>query len=215
MRRERLGCFCCSSKKDLGSAASYTRETIMSAAGVSSVWRKIKASLGSQGRTHLARLYQTYLDKTKPYTYARWGATTALLVVYLLRTLLAGGWYIITYALGIYVLNLLVLFLSPKFDPEAQTVDDEEPALPSQSDDEFKPFIRKLFEFKFWHNVTRAIVIAFIATLFPFLDLPVFWPILLVYWFCLAGVMLRKQIQHMLRHNYVPFDIKKPKYGNQ
>lgn len=27
------------------------------------------------------------------------------------------GWYIITYALGIYYLNMLIAFLTPKIDP--------------------------------------------------------------------------------------------------
>ena len=27
------------------------------------------------------------------------------------------GWYIITYALGIYLLNLFIAFLTPKIDP--------------------------------------------------------------------------------------------------
>ncbi len=34
------------------------------------------------------------------------------------------GWYIVTYGLGIYLLNLLLAFLSPKIDPAM--MDDEE-----------------------------------------------------------------------------------------
>ena len=48
------------------------------------------------------------------------------------------GWYIITYGLGIYVLNLLIGFLSPQLDPET-----EGPTLPTSKDDEFRPFIRR------------------------------------------------------------------------
>lgn len=35
------------------------------------------------------------------------------------RATLPAGWYIITYGLGIYVLNLLIGFLSPQADPES------------------------------------------------------------------------------------------------
>ena len=35
------------------------------------------------------------------------------------------GWYIVTYGLGIYLLNLLLAFLSPKIDP-AMMDDDED-----------------------------------------------------------------------------------------
>lgn len=48
------------------------------------------------------------------------------------------GWYIITYGLGIYALNLLIGFLSPASDPEA-----EGPTLPTSKDDEFRPFVRR------------------------------------------------------------------------
>ena len=57
------------------------------------------------------------------------------------------GFYIITYALGIYNLNLLLGFLTPQVDPEL-----EGPTLPSKKEDEFRPFVRRLPEFKFWYG---------------------------------------------------------------
>ena len=36
------------------------------------------------------------------------------------------GWYIVTYALGIYLLNLLIAFLSPKIDPALAELEDGE-----------------------------------------------------------------------------------------
>lgn len=58
--------------------------------------------------------------------------------------------------LGIYILNLFLAFLTPKFDPsvelDTQANEMEEgPALPMKNDEEFKPFIRRLPEFKFWY----------------------------------------------------------------
>jgi hypothetical protein len=57
--------------------------------------------------------------------------------------------------------------------------------LPTKQDDEFRPFVRRLPEFKFWHSATRAIVIGLVCTFFGAFDLPVFWPILVMYWFLL------------------------------
>lgn len=57
--------------------------------------------------------------------------------------------------------------------------------LPTRADDEFKPFIRRLPEFKFWYWATRAITISFVCTWFEIFDVPVFWPVLLMYWFML------------------------------
>lgn len=55
------------------------------------------------------------------------------------------GFYIVSYALGIYNLNLLLGFLTPQIDPEM-----EGPTLPDKGSDEFRPFVRRLPEFKFW-----------------------------------------------------------------
>lgn len=57
--------------------------------------------------------------------------------------------------IGIYMLNFFLAFLTPKFDPsielELQETEMEEgPSLPMKNDEEFKPFIRRLPEFKFW-----------------------------------------------------------------
>jgi hypothetical protein len=54
----------------------------------------------------------------------------------------------VSYGLGIYVLNLLIGFLSPQVDPKMEGMDGV--ALPTQGSNEFNPFIRRLPEFKFW-----------------------------------------------------------------
>ena len=61
---------------------------------------------------------------------------------------------------AIYLLNLLLAFLQPKFDPslrEDLMADEVEEggeeanmSLPSQRDDEFRPFVRRLPEWQFW-----------------------------------------------------------------
>ena len=40
-----------------------------------------------------------------------------LLVIYAVRVMLLQGWYIVTYALAIYLLNIFIAFISPKFEP--------------------------------------------------------------------------------------------------
>lgn len=95
--------------------------------------------------------YQKFLDSIYPLLYVRWAATAIFVILYLLRVYFLAGFYIVTYALGIYILNLLIGFLSPRFDPEAE--DDSPNALPTTSDEpqkEFRPFERRLPEFKFW-----------------------------------------------------------------
>lgn len=112
---------------------------------------------------------QKILDDVTPWLISRWCFSAFFTLVYILRVWYLSGFYIITYALGIYLLNLLIGFLSPQIDPgnfetshllikNFQTLflkefeeNSEDPALlPTASNDEFKPFIRRLPEFKFW-----------------------------------------------------------------
>ncbi|KAL9542824.1 hypothetical protein MBANPS3_008411 [Mucor bainieri] len=115
---------------------------------------------------------------------------------------------------GIYLLNMFLAFLTPKFDPslEQEEEDEEGPTLPTRNDEEFRPFIRRLPEFKFWYASIKATTIALACSFIPALDIPVFWPILLIYFLLLFALTMRRQIQHMVRYRYVPFDFGKRKY---
>jgi hypothetical protein len=48
-------------------------------------------------------------------------------------------------------------------------------------------------------------VFALVLTFFKFVDVPVFWPILLLYWAILFFVTMKRQIRHMIKYRYVPF----------
>jgi hypothetical protein len=107
----------------------------------------MESSPSSEQLLHtIGRRYQHYLDKTNPLITARWVSLVLVLLLYVVRVFHLQGFYIVTYGLGIYNLNLLLGFLSPQVDPEVE----EGPELPTKSNQEFKPFIRRLPEFKFW-----------------------------------------------------------------
>ena len=94
-------------------------------------------------------------------------------------------------------------------DPELDA-----PTLPSRREDEFRPFVRRLPEFKAWWAATRATSLAFVLTFVPAADVPVFWPILVLYFCVLAAITLKRQVKHMVRHRYVPWDLgRKARYG--
>uniref|UniRef100_A0A0D3EIP3 Protein RER1 n=1 Tax=Oryza barthii TaxID=65489 RepID=A0A0D3EIP3_9ORYZ len=172
------------------------------------------AAAAAKWRTDASRAFQYYLDRSTPHATGRWIGTLAVAAIYALRVYLVQGFYIVTYGLGIYLLNLLIGFLSPMVDPEAQALD-AGPALPTRGSDEFKPFIRRLPEFKFWYAITKAFLIAFVMTFFSVFDVPVFWPILLCYWVVLFVLTMKRQIVHMIKYKYVPFSVGKQKYGGK
>lgn len=104
------------------------------------------------------------------------------------------------YSLGIYLLNLFLAFISPKFDPSLEQDEGMEDgtagALPTKEEEEFRPFVRRLPEFKFWLSATRATAIGFFCSWFEIFNLPVFWPVLVVYWFILF--CLTSKCHHLL-----------------
>ncbi|CAG8615778.1 5279_t:CDS:2 [Paraglomus occultum] len=171
-------------------------------------------------KSALEKRFQKFLDEATPYSTYRWTATVALLLVFMIRIFTIQGFYIVTYALGIYLLNLFLAFLQPKFDPSLEmdieeTEAEDGPTLPTKANEEFRPFIRRLPEFKFWYSATKATIISLIATMFKIFDIPVFWPILLMYFLILFAITMKRQIKHMMKYGYIPFDIGKQKYGGK
>lgn len=102
----------------------------------------------SRWKFAVSQQYQHMLDKTTPHVLRRWIGCLVVAAVYVLRVYLVQGFYIVSYALGIYILNLLIGFLSPQVDPEIS----DGPTLPTRGSDEFRPFVRRLPEFKFWYK---------------------------------------------------------------
>ncbi|XP_004509105.1 protein RER1A-like [Cicer arietinum] len=162
----------------------------------------------------LSRRYQHILDKSTPHIGQRWLGSLMVALIYVLRVYMVQGFYVVSYGLGIYILNLLIGFLSPQVDPEILDAD-HGPSLPTSGSDEFRPFVRRLPEFKFWYSITKAFCIAFVMTFFSAFDVPVFWPILLFYWVVLFTLTMRRQISHMIKYKYVPFSFGKQRYDRK
>lgn len=136
---------------------------------------------------------QLVVDKAAPYPVGRWIGFAVLLTLYGTWVYTRPGWYIVTYGLGIYMLNLLVGFVTPIEDPDAG---DGRPLLPVRGDDtEAKPLQTKLPELKFWTRAVRAVLVAFTLTLFDAFNVEVFWPILLFYFIMLFFFTCRRQVR--------------------
>ncbi|KAL4389998.1 hypothetical protein AHAS_Ahas03G0101100 [Arachis hypogaea] len=79
-----------------------------------------------------------------PHMLRCWIGSLIIACIYVLRIYLIQDFYIVSYGLGIYMLNLLIGFLFPQVDFEIQ-----EATLSTGDSDEFRPFVRRLPEFKF------------------------------------------------------------------
>ncbi|GAB65607.1 RER1 protein, partial [Plasmodium cynomolgi strain B] len=162
-----------------------------------------------------------YIDKTTLYVKTRWFGLLGLFSLYVLRVYYVTGFYVVSYALSIFLLNLFLRFLTPhnieeiyeQYEnennglllPMKQTTERKNENNPDDKK-EFRPFLRKLNEFKFWLYASRAILISIFCTFFPFLDIPVFWPLLLFYFICLFFATMKQQIKNMIKFKYLPFN---------
>ena len=170
------------------------------------------------GANPASRLYCAYnqqvqriLDKVTPFLVARWAFNALMFLFFMYRVVSLQGFYIIAYVLGIFLLNQFILFLTPVFVDDME-MDDDEPQLPTKSDEEFRPFMRRLPEFKFWYTTYKSLLISIVCTFFDLFDIPVFWPILVMYFITLFVVTMKRQIRHMIKHRYLPFSYGKIKY---
>lgn len=59
------------------------------------------------------RLYTYYIEKTINYPWYRWIVLAMCMALFIRRIVHANGYYLIAYSLGLYLLNLLLGFLSP------------------------------------------------------------------------------------------------------
>lgn len=159
---------------------------------------------------NLRRAVQYWLDKSTIHLVPRWIFFAVVLALFFLRIYLLQGYFIVAYGLGIFLLNNFIAFLSPLEDPSDASRDDGL-SLPttSQEGKEYRPFARRLPEFKFWLACTRGTWTALFMTCFSVFDVPVFWPILLMYFGILFFMTMKRQIQHMWKHKYVPISFGK------
>ncbi|KAE8713399.1 UDP-Glycosyltransferase superfamily protein isoform 1 [Hibiscus syriacus] len=91
-------------------------------------------------KSEFSRTFQFSLDRSTPHITERWFGTLAIAAIY------------------------------PKIDPELELEYLDEVSLPTRGSDEFKPFIRRLPEYKFWYSITKAFCIGFMTTFFSIFD---------------------------------------------
>ncbi|KAH0574488.1 RER1-like protein-retention of ER protein [Spironucleus salmonicida] len=127
---------------------------------------------------------------TAGFSLYRWIGTTVLTVFYLLFVLLTHSHYAIVYFLYIYILSAFIQFISPK-------TGDSTVALPVSTTDlaDAKNYQREMCEFDFWFVATIWTFISLILSFFPFTDIPVFWPVLVLYSIALTIAIVHKELQ--------------------
>ena len=162
------------------------------------------------------KIYYNFLkDKIHPYKKGRWIVILFLTLIYFFRVIKTNGFFALTYCIGIHFLNAFIGFISPLDDPEAEELNNTESYLPQKSNEEFRPFQRKVKEYKFWSLMFWTFIVAIPLTFFKCFDIPVFWPMLLFYFIFIFVLIMKRQIKHMIRYHYLPWDTGKKNYSQQ
>jgi hypothetical protein len=172
------------------------------------------ASSSTTASSNVQRALQYWLDKSTIHVGPRWMAFLGLLLLFGLRIYWVQGYFIIAYGLGIFLLNNFIAFLTPLEDPSELSSSGLSLPTTDKEGKEFRPFARRLPEFKFWLACARGTMVAIIMTFFAFFDVPVFWPILLMYFIVLFFMTMKRQIMHMWKHKYIPISFGKSKPKN-
>lgn len=153
---------------------------------------------------------EAHVNLTIKYKLYRWLGAALLTLLFLLRIIISRKYFMITYFLYVYILVAFVAFITP--------FEEAEGGLPI-NDTEDKGYRRNLPEFDFWRKYTTAHLIAFFSSLFPFMDIPVFVPVLVFYAAILTVFMLYNELQRGFMHQLSVketidrwFNMKKPSY---
>lgn len=76
----------------------------------------------------LSKLWVQYRNKIDRYIIflkERWIFTSVLFLIYFIRVLISGGFYVVSYILGLYFLHALVKFLTPLGLPDIEDEEDD------------------------------------------------------------------------------------------
>ena len=172
-----------------------------------------KESISNRSCNNKIRIFcNSIRDKIIVYKKIRWITVAILFIIYVIRIFYVKGYYALTYCIGIHFLNSFIGFISPIDDPE-EGLEEGETYLPQKSNEEFRPFQRKLREYAFWKIMFWTFVISIPMTFFESFNVPVFWPLLLVYFVIIFVLIMKKQIKHMIKYHYLPWDTGKRTYA--
>ncbi|EDO07741.1 Rer1 (ER retrieval) family protein [Babesia bovis T2Bo] len=176
---------------------------------------------------------QAILDYISTHIVLRWIYFVILFYVFWYRVIAYASHFVIAYMYAVYALNSVIRFLTPLDFQDlcaAHEAAHGGTILPSSEGNrteitlekmrhpdtvyEFRPFLRDMNEFTFWLCLVRATYVALFCMLFDALDVPVFWPLLVVYFVGLFALTMREQLENMIKYKYVPFNIGKRTYGS-
>lgn len=161
----------------------------------------------------LDALNQLMMDNLSPVPGKRWAALAGVFLLFLFKVLYDDTHHLILYCMAVYLFHGYILFATPKDEsiPDPFELDEEEKEETTSEystaniDNNLRPFIRNMPEYTFWLFCTKVVLVCFALSLTPLTDIPVYTPILVVYFVFMAVATLIKLYNHSRKYNYNPF----------
>ena len=146
-------------------------------------------------------------NRVTPWVYTRWGVWTVLMLVTSIRVITLDAYIWAYYLLVCHVLKCAVLLITPRGVPSILEEDEGEegwelPGRVQRGGEDRPAIISRTGERIFWGETMPWTVCVLIITFIPWLDVQVFWPLLLLYVFYLSYVLYSRQREHMGKYGY-------------
>ena len=160
-----------------------------------------------------------FLSSVEKYKYQRWVLFFGLEAVLIIRMILYRGFYVVGYIEGLTLLNLFFesIYSNTSTNGEGEGIDEdvnEVPlhtikdieAPPSPILDQSNNETELSGDVRLWYAFMITVIISLIAVMIPALDIPVFWPLLLIYFLAIFILTMREPLWIMLTKRYTPMN---------
>lgn len=160
------------------------------------------------------------INKLIPRPMVRWTIFSCTYLFFMLRVLIMQKYFLVAYMSSIYILYGFVSFCSPNDDSIPCALEDFDdfdvsniPTNTIEEIEDYKPFDRKLPDYKYWESSMICLCFSILATLFDVFNFTVYAPILIIYFLIMCISVIRNIYLHSKKFNYNPLDFgKKVKY---
>ena len=99
------------------------------------------------------------VDELVLFKKARWASFALCVLLFVYRMVALNGFYAMAYLMGFYIIQKVILFVTPSGIPSIQDEEDEsvdviydipEHKVVAEKDEDSKPIVRRLGEFSLW-----------------------------------------------------------------
>lgn len=151
--------------------------------------------------------FDGFIASTAQRRVERWVSIGVIALLLLVRVIITKKhifWY---YCMCTFILSRFILFVSPSGLEKGVF------ELPTTDAPDYKPIERQLPEFGFWKSCSVAVLVFFLISIFPFMNIPVLWEFVVIYLVILIVYVVVVELSVWKRLNVPPKEAMKQWFG--